>query len=156
MIGYSAANVQTQTAVFNTTPNGSRGGIWQGGRGLVVLDSGSLLAETGNGTNSETDVANSVIKLRGAGVFQGVFTPADFEQLDAFDLDLSSTGPLFIPSRGLLIASGKQGMVYVLDQYPNPVQSFQATSACEGGYEFDGCHKVFSTAFWDNSKNPLL
>jgi hypothetical protein len=43
------------------------------------------------------------------------FAPADWAQENAQDLDLGSMGPLLLP-RGLVVASGKGGDVYVLRQ----------------------------------------
>ena len=38
LIAYDASNLQRQLAVFNTTPDGASGGIWQGGRGPAIDD----------------------------------------------------------------------------------------------------------------------
>ncbi|HEY3838433.1 MAG TPA: hypothetical protein VGL72_17760, partial [Bryobacteraceae bacterium] len=46
VIGYNAANVSVQTSVYNSTPNGSEGAVWQSGRGIVVDNSGNLYAST--------------------------------------------------------------------------------------------------------------
>src|SRR5437588_6911964 len=50
VIGFDASNLQPVAAsVFNDTPNGSEGGIWQSGGGLTVHSSGSMYLEAGNG-----------------------------------------------------------------------------------------------------------
>jgi hypothetical protein len=46
IMGYSAANVQVQTAVFNATPNGNGGAVWNSGRGLSADGSGNIYAVT--------------------------------------------------------------------------------------------------------------
>src|SRR5262249_11138960 len=49
VMGYDAATLR-QVAVFNTTPNGGRGGIWESGGALAADDQGNIYVETGNGS----------------------------------------------------------------------------------------------------------
>ena len=49
ILGYDAATLQ-QVMVYNTTPDGGLGGIWQSGGGLSADVAGNLYALTGNGT----------------------------------------------------------------------------------------------------------
>jgi len=49
ILGFNAATL-TPTVVFNDTPNGGLGGIWQAGGILAVDSDGSFYVETGNGT----------------------------------------------------------------------------------------------------------
>jgi len=48
ILGYDAASLQQQV-VFNATPDGSAGGMWESGMGMAVDDAGSLYVVTGNG-----------------------------------------------------------------------------------------------------------
>ncbi|PYX88031.1 MAG: hypothetical protein DMG67_18100, partial [Acidobacteria bacterium] len=48
VMGYDASTLQ-QVHVFNDTPGGSQGGIWQAGQGASVDSNGDLYWETGNG-----------------------------------------------------------------------------------------------------------
>ena len=48
-MGYDTTTLQ-QTTIFNVTPNGTDGGIWQGGQGLVADDANNIYLMTGNGT----------------------------------------------------------------------------------------------------------
>ena len=160
MIGYKATNVKSQSSVYNSTPNGSRGGIWQSGRGLVADDSGALYALTGNGTNSGTDHSDSVVKVSASGALLDWFTPGNFQDLNTYDLDLSSGGPLYTGSTHLLLGGGKQGLLYVLNPLSlgragSPLQTLQATANC-GTLQFDGCHQIHSLAYWDSEWNSLL
>jgi hypothetical protein len=58
VIGYSADTDASGNliprAVWCATPNGHAGGIWQGGGGIAVDDSGNLFVITGNGTFDTT------------------------------------------------------------------------------------------------------
>lgn len=57
VLGYDAATLALK-AVFNTTPNGSDGGIWMSGGRISVDAAGALYVSTGNGTfaNNGTQV----------------------------------------------------------------------------------------------------
>lgn len=109
------------TAALNTTPNGSRGGIWQGGGRVVVDPQGFLYFETGNGTFDENlnaqsfpgqgDYGDSFVKLtvdpatgptnqniNGWGLkVVDYFTPLNESQLESADEDLGSGGPIVLP-----------------------------------------------------------
>jgi hypothetical protein len=159
VLGYSAANVSVQTSVYNSTPNGQEGGIWQSGRGFVVDDLGNIYASTGNGTNSATDSSDSVVKFA-LGKPIGVFTDAHATALAQDDLDLGSSGPLYIESHNLLLAGGKEGIMHVLNPaligLPGALlQNFNATVPCDP-LVHDGCYQIRSIAFWDSPTNPLL
>ena len=49
LIGFDAKTLKIVT-IFNTTPNGDFGGIWQGGAAPSVTSNGDLILGTGNGT----------------------------------------------------------------------------------------------------------
>ncbi|HEV3255509.1 MAG TPA: S8 family serine peptidase, partial [Gemmataceae bacterium] len=120
VLGYNAANLQP-TAVFNTTPNGGLGGIWQSGGRIAVDSNGFLYFETGNGTFDTTlnaqgfpingDYGDSFMKLavdptstptnqniNGWGLkVVDYFTPFDQANLNNGDIDLGSGAPLILP-----------------------------------------------------------
>jgi len=129
VMAYSAATLQ-QLGVWNSTPNGQRGGIWQGGAGLAADTSGNVYLATGNGTfdndQSGIDYADSSVKLSlfdGGLALTDYFTPSDQLTLADDDLDLGSSGVLLIPDMPstsaythLLIQNGKEGSIFVLDR----------------------------------------
>ena len=147
IIGYGASTLQ-QVAVLNTTPNGSDGGIWGGGQGLLADSVNNIYAMTGNGTFDPTpggDYGDSILKISTASGLSIVdyFTPTNQADLDAADLDLGSGGPMALPGANLIVGSGKDGIVRVLDttnlgQFSattnNNVQNFQGTT----GFVFMG------------------
>ena len=49
LMGYNSSTLQ-QVAVFNDTPNGAQGGIWESGGPITVDAQGNLYFVTGNGT----------------------------------------------------------------------------------------------------------
>jgi hypothetical protein len=123
IVGYDARTLERKS-VYNTTPEGWGAGIWQSGQGLVS-DGVHIFAVTANGTVGTGDdpaaVVNrgeSVLKLIPSGPALEVvtfFTPRNFAELEAGDLDLGSTGPLLIPDSHLAVAGGKDGRMYVVD-----------------------------------------
>jgi sugar lactone lactonase YvrE len=153
VLGYNAGNIQQQTSVFNTTPNGDAGGVWQSGEGLVADPHGSIYFEVGNGdTDEQANFGESFVKLSPAGALQDYFTPSNFHMLSALDEDLSSTAPLLTPDTNLLIGSSKQGLIYVLNAASmggvgNFVQTFFGDTECDP-MTYSQCNKVHSLAYW--------
>jgi len=155
IMGYSAANVQNQTAVLNTTPNSWGGAVWHSGRGLSADSQGNIYAVTGNGgTDENTEYSDNVLRLNPGDLTVGDwFAPYNVQTLDDDDDDLGASGAVLIPGTNLLITGGKQGDAYVLNsgslghmtdgaQYP---QSFQAA---DGG--------MYNMAIWNRSTGPVL
>jgi hypothetical protein len=121
VLSYNDRNLHLN-GVFNTTPNGIRGGIWQGG-GRIAIDSsvGYLYLQTGNGTFDTTlnqqgfpslgDYGDSFVKLTvdptTTATHQGTngwglrvvdyFTPFNQAVLGVTDLDVGSGGPVILP-----------------------------------------------------------
>lgn len=141
IIGYDAATLQ-QTGVFNDTPDGWGGGIWQSGQPPVADADGNLYLMTGNGTFDASmggrNVGNSFVKLKARTLeLLDWFTPHDVEDLNLQDTDLNSGGVLMIPNTSLIAGGGKEGRLFVLDRNnlghynqddSQVVQAFQATS----------------------------
>ena len=126
VIGFNASNLQPLAAsVFNDTPNGSEGGIWQGGGGLAVDDNGNLFLETGNGTfgAAQGNYGESFVKLsttNGLSV-SDYLTPFNQAALSQRDRDLGSGAPVLIPqqpgsTQQLLVGAGKEGRIYLIDR----------------------------------------
>jgi hypothetical protein len=128
ILSYDVATL-TQKGAFNTSPDYGLTSIWQAGVGLAADEENNIFAETAESGAHGYDVpnggetyCNSVIKLSPEPLaLTSYFTPADVAFLNAHDLDLSSTGVLVLPDQPgpyphELIASGKQGVVYVLNR----------------------------------------
>lgn len=115
VLAYSASTLQ-QTAVFNVTPNGSQGGIWQAGQGLTADASGNVYLMTGNGTTSApsggSDYGEAFLKMSQSGSTLSVsdwFIPNNYDSLNSYDTDLGSSGVLGIPGTSLIVGGGKEG-----------------------------------------------
>jgi len=156
IMGYSAANVQIQTAVFNTTPNGNGGSVWQSGRGLSADSQGNIYVVTGNGDTDEvTSYSNNVIKLNpGNMTVSDWFAPFNAQMLDDDDDDLGASGAVLVPGANLIVTGGKQGVLYLLDAgslghvSSNDSQIRQSFPAVDFG--------IFNMALWSRSTGPVL
>ncbi len=126
LFAYNAANLQQKPYVYNDTPNGAQGGIWQGAGGIATDASGNVYVTTGNGTYDAnaggSDYGDSIIKLSpDLSTVESHFTPYNQATLDANDLDLGSSSPLLLPDQSgtyphLLVADGKPGEIYLCNR----------------------------------------
>ncbi len=124
---YNAYTLQ-QTGVYNTTPNGSAGGLWQASSGPAADANGNIYFETGNGTfdADNQNYGDSVVKLSTAGGgldFVDYFTPYNQLMLNLQDLDIGSAGLMLLPDSAgsaahphLLVAGSKSGVFWLLDR----------------------------------------
>ena len=80
IMGYDAKTL-LQTAIYNTTPDGIRGGVWQSGNGLAADTAGYIYASTGDGPfdadSGGRDYADSLLKMDGDLAVVDYFTPMD-------------------------------------------------------------------------------
>jgi hypothetical protein len=109
----------TQTAVYNATPTGSRGGIWGAGGALSADSNGNIYYVSGNGDfSANTGGANygdSFVRLNSKLQVQDYFAPFNQQCLKDEDADLGSGGALLVPSMNRIIGAGKEGRIYVLN-----------------------------------------
>ena len=115
ILSYSADNVSVQLGIYNTTPEGLGGSVWQAGRGLAADDAGSIYVITGNGDPDNPTLAESFLKLAGASpVLTDWFTPPNALWLNAGDYDLAA-GAALVPGTHMVIGGDKYGQFYLLD-----------------------------------------
>ena len=115
-----------QKAAFNTTPNGSEGGIWQSGNGPSASPFGNVFVGIGNGTfNGTTDYGDSFVKLDPKTLrVIDYFTPSDQATLSATDEDSGTTGAVLLPNQSFgpaaaeLLGGVKSGRFYLLNRAP--------------------------------------
>ena len=125
ILGYDAATLQQQV-VYNATPNGYAGGMWESGMGMAADGQGSLYIVTGNGTVGDssdptrlTNRGNSALKLTPSGATLQVssyFTPFDYQAQNDADLDYGTMGSLLIPNSSYFLTGGKDGNLYFLNK----------------------------------------
>jgi hypothetical protein len=163
LIGYSAANVQTQVSVYNTTPNGGLGGIWAAGGAPAVDSSGAVYVATGNGVFDanntmvpNNDFGDSVLRLDpSTGLsLTDYFTPDDQQMLASNDTDVGAGGVVLLPDQTsgplphLLTEVGKEGVVYLIDR--DNMGHFQANNNNQIVQSFSASGLWGTPAFWQN------
>ncbi|MES1209942.1 MAG: hypothetical protein ABUS79_28735, partial [Pseudomonadota bacterium] len=111
MFGYDAKTLQLKT-VYNTTPSGSQGAIWQSGVGPASDDT-SVWAVVGNGTNSGQNMGNHVVRLTVNGA--GMTNAASYAARVSGDNDLQS-GVTILGNSGQVVGGGKDGDILLLNQ----------------------------------------
>ncbi|HKM90688.1 MAG TPA: Ig-like domain-containing protein [Candidatus Acidoferrales bacterium] len=141
------AGTLAQKSVFNATPNGAEGGIWQSGTGLAADDQANIYTPTGNGTFDTTgkvvDFGDSIIKLSpnsGQLALTDYFTPYDQNNLNNGDVDLGSGGVLLLPDQAgsnphLLVQAGKEGTIYLVNRDQLTAGNLHYCSACNSDTE---------------------
>ena len=103
--------------------------IWGRAGAVVVPGSGDLLVATGNGNwNGSTDWGDSTLLLTpSAAKLIGNYTPSNTAQLNATDLDLGSTSPVFLTS-SRVVQGGKDRKIRLLS-----MKRLRGTAAHKGG-----------------------
>jgi hypothetical protein len=124
VLGYGATSL-AQTAVFNSTPNGSDGGVWQSGAAPSVDAAGNIYLITGNGTfdinKGGSDWGDTLLKFNASLSVMDYFTPFDQLKLSKDDLDLGSGSGMLLPTQkgkfpDEIITAGKEGLIYVVNR----------------------------------------
>jgi len=175
ILGYDASTMQ-QRIVYNDTPNGGLGGMWESGMGMAVDADGNLYVVTGNGTVGDagdptnlTNRGSSALKLTPTGSTLRVasyFTPYNYQFLNDTDLDYGGMGALLIPNSDLFLTGGKDGKLYLLNkdamggylpssnqvQQVVPLGSNNVNMHCQAAY-YKGSSKEFVYVWSEN--DPL-
>lgn len=125
ILGYDAATLQQRT-VYNVTPDGSAGGMWESGGGMAADAQGNLYVVAGNGTvgvaDDPTSLRNrgeSALKLTPSGSALRVasyFTPYNYQSLNDNDVDYGGMGAFLIPNSSYYLTGGKDGNLYLLNK----------------------------------------
>ena len=154
VIGYKSGDLSVQTGVFNTSPNGLGGSVWQSGRGLAADEAGALYFISGNGDfDGATGMGESMIKMSGT-TFQPVdwYAPGNADWLSNGDYDLAA-GVALIPGTHTAIGGDKYGDFYVVNGKSMGHQDANNTSQFNiGGGNFG----LFTFAVWNRSNGAYV
>ena len=175
VLGYDASTLQ-QRIVYNDTPNGGLGGMWESGTGMAADAEGNLYVVTGNGTVGDagdptnlTNRGSSALKLTPTGSTLRVasyFTPFNYQFLNDRDMDYGGMGALLIPNSDFFLTGGKDGNLYLLNkddmggflpssnqvQQVVPLGSNNVNMHCQAAY-YKGSSKEFVYVWSEN--DPL-
>jgi len=163
------AGTLVQKSVYNATPNGVEGGIWQSGTGLAADDQANIYTATGNGTfdtsGTVVDFGDSIIKLSGKSgglLLTDYFTPYDQNNLNINDGDLDSGGVLLLPDQlganpHLMVQGGKEGTIYLVSRDQMTAGNQHYCSGCNSDPEIvlelqEAIGGLWSTpAYWNGN-----
>src|SRR5439155_16891592 len=152
---FNARDLSQRLAVFQSTPTGRKGGIWQAGRGIASDQAGNIYIATAGGFyDGMTNFGSSVLKFAPRSLkLSDWFTPNNHEFLFLQNIDLSAGGVTLIPDSQLMFSGGKEGVIFLLNRNDmgklegapgGPRQRFQARHGC-GQRD---CAQTLGTAFW--------
>lgn len=160
MFGYAliSGSSFSQTAIFNSTPHGTGGGIWQSGA-APASDGSSIYVATANGTLDliqadplANDAGDSLLRLNPSNLaILDYYTPFDVfnypppggNGLCLPDEDFGSGGVLVVPApftynnQSVLINADKQSNVYVTNRAA--LGGYVAGSSCAGSTNIIQC-----------------
>jgi len=160
---FNARDLTKRLAVFQTTPSGRKGGIWQGGRGIATDGRGNIYVSTAGGFyDGVSNFGSSTLKLAGPSLkVADWFTPNNHEYLFLENIDMSAGGVTLIPNSQLMFSGGKEGVIFLLNRDDmgklegatrGPLQRFQASNGC--GQK--DCAQTLGTAFWGRENDGVL
>ena len=158
LLAYNAANLaEAPAAVFNSTPNGSRGGIGESGAAPSYDGNGNVFVATSDGTfdagTGGSDTAESLLRLNtnsGLTVADRFTPPAPGIQL------LGTDGVLLLPAAAgsaahpnLTIAGSQAGSLYLMDR-DNLAKDGALGTICFGA------SLTGTPAYWNSNGTPTI
>lgn len=122
ILGYDKTTLQ-QKYVYNSTPDGYNGGIWMSGAAPSADANGNIYVAVGNGSvgknGNASDLTNrseSALQLSSSLAVQSFFTPNNYPDLEASDLDFGVTEMMLLPNTNLVMTSCKDGHIYLMNR----------------------------------------
>ncbi|HEY2467587.1 MAG TPA: IPT/TIG domain-containing protein [Terracidiphilus sp.] len=126
LMAYNSTGLTQEWVWHSTNPasGNNEGSIWGSGNGPALDANGNIYVETANGVfDGIANFSDSVVKISPSGAMVDYFTPFDQGIMQQNDIDLGSSGPMILPDAlgssahpHLVIATGKVGVIYLLDQ----------------------------------------
>lgn len=162
ILGYNPDTLK-QVSVFNTSPDGSEGAIWQAGQGLIADASGNIYASTGNGDltafSGGKDYGNSLIKLTPTAnglKLTDWFAPFNWSDMNQGDSDLGSCGPTLVPGMDLIVFGSKEGVVYVTKRSNLGKKGASDDSQIVQNFPGGNGHVHGATVVWNTPQNERM
>jgi hypothetical protein len=160
---FNARDLRERFAVFQTTPSGRKGGIWQAGRGIAADGQGNIYLSTAGGSyDGVSNFGSSTLKFTGRSLkLADWFTPKNHEYLFLNNIDMSAGGVTLIPDSPLMFSGGKEGVIFLLNRNDmgklegansGPLQRFRASQGCGR----KDCSQTLGTAFWARQHDGVL
>ncbi len=124
IVGYDATTLQRKFA-WCGAPDGQGATLWASGQGPAADSSGNIYVMTGNGTfdanSGGKNYGDSFVKLAASANKTSInvldyFTPWNEKEMERYDLDLGSAGPLVLPGTNYIVGAGKTGWLYLIDR----------------------------------------
>jgi hypothetical protein len=140
ILGYNAKTLLLES-VYNSTPSGSQGAIWQAGAGLSTNGT-DIWASVGNGSNNGNNTGYSVVRLTPSG--GGLNIAARYQGPTDGDDDMQG-GVAILGNTGQVVAGNKDGNIFLLGQ---------SDLSLKQNLHPAGSANLF--AFWNGSAGPLL
>ncbi|MDP9034611.1 MAG: pyrrolo-quinoline quinone, partial [Myxococcota bacterium] len=164
VMAYDATTL-AQKGVYNDTPNGAAGGIWQSGMGLTsdgtgvffVSGNGDFDRNGGNGAGANKGLSVGRLTLGAGGLtLADSFTPYNAVALNTNDNDLT-TSAVIAPGTNYLYMSGKDSHLRVLNR--SKLGGFSTTgrdSQIPQDIYMGGGHVHGGPVVWQGSKSTLF
>ena len=165
IIGFDKTTLATKY-IYNTTPQGSMGGIWMSAAGLSADANGNIYASVGNGSvgiSSPNDTINrgeSMIRLTPKSntlSLTSFFTPNNFSTLNQYDEDFGVSGMLLLPGRKQAFSGAKDGNIYLTNQDTlggyNGIANKVAQTFTQG---YGGAHNIGSLNYYKGSTHEWV
>lgn len=166
IIGYDKTTL-AQKYVYNTTPDGSQGGIWMSGCGLSADENGNIYAAVGNGSVGKngipSDITNrseSALKLTPSGntlTVASFFTPSNYQILEDGDKDFGVTGMILLPNQNQAISGAKDGSLYLMNRDALGGYNASSNQVVQSYYESStSAHNLSSLTYYHGTSKSFV
>ncbi len=158
ILSYDETSLQ-QTAIFNTTPDGSGGTFWMGGGTAAVDSAGNTYWMSGtNFGDAQPGYNNAFLQMTPTLTIGDYFMPSNNQTLITNDADLGSGGLVLMPDNGSstpheVIGGGKDGRIFVINR--DHMGEFSSSgndvvqTVQEGTSQYNNLH--CTPAYWNGS-----
>ncbi len=131
-INTTTASLASSFSGSSNNTNGPEGGMWGSGGPPIDPVTGDVYTTLGNGTTAQETTAgfwgSSALQFKPGSTLalNGTYTPFDYCNLDANDVDVGAGSPMVVPTLSgtstpdTIAFGGKQGNIYLVNRNPMP------------------------------------